>query len=240
MKLIAKELMDYVGIIRIRFASLSPGEIDEDFIEGITTAQELFCPHFHISVQSGSDKILKLMRRWHTFDDFMRDAEKLLTIYPSACIGTDIIVGFPGETNEDFQLTLSNLQSAPVGHIHVFPFSPRPRTPAGLMKPVPPSVVKERIDEMLSLAFEKRRKFFEKAVSGKFSLLVERIGENEIFGTTENYINCIIKKKDLKKEKVDVRKSLKEGDLMPVVVKGIFVDERKGRVSAISEPVGAF
>ena len=239
-KFIAKELRDYAGTIRIRFASLSPGEIDDDFIEGLTRARELFCPHFHISVQSGSDRILKLMRRWHTFDDFMHDAQKLLSIYPSACIGTDIIVGFPGETDGDFRITLSNLQSAPVGHIHVFPFSPRPKTPAGLMKPVPSSVVKERVDEMLSLAFEKRKGFVENSISGKFNLLVERIEENGIFGTTENYINCIItKKEDLKKEELN-RKSLKEGDLIPVVLKGILVDERKGKISAISEPLLSF
>lgn len=178
--------------IKIGFSSLSPKEIDEDMLEGLELGRGIFSQHFHISVQSGSNRILKLMRRWYAFDDFLRDSEELLKIFPDACIGTDVIVGFPGETERDFEETIENLRKSQIGHLHVFPFSPRPRTPAFFMKRLPQSLVDQRTKIALELAIEKRRDFFRKFIGKKVELLVEDISEEFIEGTTVNYINVLI------------------------------------------------
>jgi len=197
---------------RIRFASLSPGEIDDDFLEGLSLGEKIFCPHFHISVQSGSNKILRLMRRWHTFEDFLLDSQKLLGIFRYACIGTDIIVGFPGETEEDFKITFDNLKNSPVGHIHVFPFSARPRTPAYFMKRVPDVEVKARVRELINLAQEKRKNFIKMCEGQEFyALIEERIDNNFFTGTTENYIQVFFHAKG----------NYKPGDLIKVKLLGL-------------------
>ncbi len=197
---------------RIRFASLSPGEIDDDFLEGLSLGGKIFCPHFHISVQSGSNRILKLMRRWHTFEDFLEDSQKLLSIFKYACIGTDIIVGFPGETEEDFKITFDNLKNSPVGHIHVFPFSPRPRTPAYFMKRVPDVEVRARTRELINLAQKKRESFIKMCSGQEFCALIEEKLDSDFFvGTTENYIQVIFKADE----------NYKLGDLVKVKLSGL-------------------
>lgn len=212
---------------RIRFASLSPGEIDDDFLEGLSLGGKIFCPHFHISVQSGSNKILKLMRRWHTFEDFLLDSQKLLSIFRYACIGTDIIVGFPGETEEDFKITFDNLKNSPVGYIHVFPFSPRPRTPAYFMKRVPDVEVRSRTRELINLAQEKRESFIMMCSGQEFyALIEEKKGNNFFTGTTENYIKVFFRSEE----------NHKLGDLVKVKLAGL-VDRVSSKNLLVSSEV---
>jgi threonylcarbamoyladenosine tRNA methylthiotransferase MtaB len=213
---------------RIRFSSLSPGEIDDDLLEGLSLGKKIFCPHFHISVQSGSNRILKLMKRWHTFEDFISDSQKLLDIFKDACIGTDIIVGFPGETEEDFRITLENLKNSPVGHIHVFPFSPRPRTPAYFMKRLPESEVKSRVSELIKLARMKREEFIRSCFGKVFYALIEERKEEGYFtGTTENYIQVIFNSTG----------NYKLGDLIPVKILSLKESEKTNNFAALSIPV---
>lgn len=221
---LAQKIAKEISGIRIRFASLSPGEIDEDFLSAIESNRKIFCPHFHISVQSGSNKILKLMRRWHTFEDFINDSEKLLKIFPYASIGTDIIVGFPGETERDFFETYNNLKSAKIGYIHVFPFSPRPKTPAYFMKCLPRSEIKSRAEILLSLSYEKKLKFYNSCVGQNFELLVEDQKENTFEGTTENYLAVLV---DKTSSKVNL------GDLIKVKLK--CVQEKDGKIYGLGE-----
>lgn len=188
-KKISKEL--HSEKVRIRLSSLSPKEIDDDMLEGLSLGKNIFCPHFHIAVQSGSNKVLKLMRRWHSFEDFLEDSEKLLKIFPDACIGTDIIVGFPGEIEKDFDETISNIKKSQIGHIHVFPFSPRPKTTAMFMKPVPQQEINKRVETLLKIAEEKRKEFFKKFIGKTLEILIEDTTD-KIEGTTPNYINVLI------------------------------------------------
>ncbi len=204
--------------IKIRFASLSPGEIGDDFISALESAKKIFCSHFHIPVQSGSNRVLKAMRRWHTFEDFVYDAEKLLKIFPDACIGTDIIVGFPVETDEDFEETYKNIKQMPLGHIHVFPYSKRPRTPASLLKPLPEKVVKEREEKMLSLSQEKRMNFIQQFLGKQREIIVENISDDKIFGTTDNYLNVIV---ELSWQDNQRSVHIKEGDLKSVLIDSV-------------------
>lgn len=215
---LAQKIAKEISSIRIRFASLSPGEIDEDFLSAIESNRKIFCPHFHISVQSGSNKILKLMRRWHTFEDFINDSQKLLKIFPYASIGTDIIVGFPGETEKDFLETYSNLKSAKIAYIHVFPFSPRPKTPAYFMKVLPRSEIKSRAEILLSLSYEKKLEFYNSCVGQNFELLVEDKKENTFEGTTENYLSVVVQKSS---------SNVNQGDIVKIKLKYVEKEDRK-------------
>lgn len=201
--------------IKIRLSSISPKEIDDEMLEGLYIGKKIFCPHFHIAVQSGSNKILKLMRRWHTFEDFLQDAEKLLKIFPDACIGTDIIIGFPGETEKEFEETISNIKNSPVGHIHIFPFSPRPKTPAFFMKSIEEKEQKERVRIALNIAREKRKEFFKKFIGKKLEILVEETN-GKIEGTTTNYINVVIEQNT----------KLQKGDKTNCLITGV-IEERE-------------
>ncbi|GBD03128.1 Threonylcarbamoyladenosine tRNA methylthiotransferase MtaB [bacterium HR19] len=223
---LAQKITKEISGIRIRFASLSPGEIDEDFLSAIEIGRKIFCPHFHISVQSGSNKILKLMRRWHTFEDFINDSEKLLKIFPYASVGTDIIVGFPGETEKDFLETYNNLKSAKIGYIHVFPFSPRPRTPAYFMKGLPKSEIKSRVEILISLSYEKKFKFYNSCVGQSFELLVEEQKGNTFEGTTENYLTIVLEKTSSK---------VNCGDIIKVKLK--CVQEKDGKIYGLGETI---
>lgn len=218
-KKIAKEFQGEK--IKLRFSSLSPKEIDEQMLEGLELGKNIFCPHFHISVQSGSNRILKLMRRWHTFEDFINDSEKLLKLFPDACIGTDIIVGFPGETDKDFEETLRNIQSSEVGHIHVFPFSPRPKTPAFFMRKVPEKEINERVKTMLKIANEKREKFFRRFVGKTLETLVEDVN-GKIEGTTPNYINVLIENPSHNN-----KTKIEKGQILPCTIKDVKKNESK-------------
>ncbi len=236
-KEIAKKAKTWENLPRIRFASLSPGELDDEFMEALDEGKDIFCPHFHISVQSGSNRILKMMRRWHTFEDFLEDARKLLSLLPNACVGTDIIVGFPGESDADFQETVRNISISPVGHIHVFPFSPRPHTPASLMKPVSESIVRERMKVMLKVGEEKREAFITKFKGQKLRMLVERVEDRIIRGTTENYIPTYLY---VPEGEGKIEKKIKEGEVIEVRVKEVVKNKTKIEAKAEIIDDGSF
>lgn len=225
-KRLAREF--YGEKLRIKFSSLSPKEIEEDFLEGLELGRDLFSPHFHLSVQSGSNRVLRLMRRWHTFEDFLNDSKKLLKIFPDACIGTDLIAGFPGETERDFEETVENLKKSPVGHVHVFPFSARPRTPAFLMKRIPEEIIKVRSETLMKISEEKRKDFVERNIGKIVQLLVEKVTLTTVEGTTPNYINVLIYAPD-----TSARNEIREGEYIECTLKKVV--RHNGKIYAVGE-----
>lgn len=186
----------------LRLSSIEINEIDEDFLEFAKKSQFLV-PHFHISLQSASNKILKLMNRKGTKEDYLRILLKLYEIYPYATFGADIIVGFPGEEEEDFKETYKFIKDSPINWLHIFPFSPRPGTIAEkLPHRVKPQIIKERSEILKKLFLEKRKKFLEKEIGKTRKVVLERFDEKLKMwkGLSENYISTLVSLKDKKEE----------------------------------------
>jgi threonylcarbamoyladenosine tRNA methylthiotransferase MtaB len=143
---------------RVRLASVEPDTFDDALLRVI--ADDRVCPHFHIPLQSGDDAVLALMKRPYRTVEFGRLVERIIGARPDANIGTDVMVGFPGETDESFQRTRLFLARNPVGYLHVFPFSSRPGTRHGLhVEAVPTQVVRERVAELRAFSDRRRQEY---------------------------------------------------------------------------------
>ncbi len=184
------EALDEVeGIDRFRISSIEPNLLSNEIIEFVARSQR-FVPHFHIPLQSGSNKILRLMRRRYLRELYVDRVEKIKQLMPHACIGVDVIVGFPGETDEDFLETYQFLNELPVSYLHVFTYSERDHTPAALMEGVVPQKVRTQRSKMLRILSEKKRRhFYEDNIGRQYTVLFEDdVEEGYMHGFTENYI----------------------------------------------------
>ncbi len=185
---LCKAILQRTKLERLRLSSVDVAEVDEDIMY-LVANERRFMPYFHISAQSGSDYILKKMRRRHTRKDVIEFCRKVLKLRPDACFGADIIAGFPGETEEDFKLSLEMLDIAPITFVHAFPYSQRERTLASLMKDdVPKSVKKDRVKQLIALGRENLKRMYEKMNLTKQRLLIERNG----IARAENFVSVKI------------------------------------------------
>lgn len=184
-----KELIKVPGIERYRISSIEPNLLTDELID-FAAANEKILPHFHIPLQSGSDKILKLMRRRYTTDIFAGRVGKVLNKIPFAGIGADVIVGFPGETASDFEDTCLFLKSLALSYLHVFTFSERPDTPAtSFPGKVPLKEKEQRSKALIALSHEKNTIFNEFNIGQVTNVLFERtFADGFITGFTSNYI----------------------------------------------------
>jgi threonylcarbamoyladenosine tRNA methylthiotransferase MtaB len=178
------------GIDRFRISSIEPNLLSNEIIDFCLKQSQRFMPHFHIPLQSGSDRILKLMRRKYDRKLFQNRVEQIKAINPDCCIGVDVIVGFPGETDEDFQETLDFLQALEVSYLHVFTYSERANTTAiKLGDPVPISVRKERSKQLHWLSDRKKQQFYHSQLGKWRTVLFEQEeDEGKMYGFTENYL----------------------------------------------------
>lgn len=168
--------------VRIRLGSLEPQIITREFLEFVKKAGNVM-PHFHLSLQSGSDRVLRSMNRRYTRKEYLQKCALIREYFPNAAITTDIIVGFSGETEEDFSDSLSIIEDAGFSRVHVFPYSPREGTVAFKREDTPAEIKKERTAKLLSAAAEAEQKFLEKQIGTVAEVLFEEDG-----GYTENYV----------------------------------------------------
>lgn len=198
---------------RLRLSSMEDSLIDEEFLKVLSTLKN-FCPHFHLSLQSGCDNVLKKMNRHYTTDEFADSVALIRKYFPLAGITTDIIVGFPTETEEDFEETLKFVESVKFSQLHIFPYSKRDGTAASkLYKDLSGKVKNERVKRLEELGDRLKTEFLRENKTGK--VLIEAKNGDYFDGYTENYIKCYISG-DLKVgEIVDVQieKSFKDGVL---------------------------
>lgn len=177
------------GIDRFRISSIEPNLLRNETIEFVA-GSERFVPHFHIPLQSGSDKLLKRMKRRYNRSLYTDRVEKIREHLPHACIGVDVIVGFPGETEEDFLDTYRYLSELDISYLHVFTYSERPNTEAVEMEGTVPQSIRHKRSKMLrGLSVKKRRAFYESQLGTERTVLFE--SENKqgyIHGFTENYV----------------------------------------------------
>ena len=177
------------GIQRLRISSIEPNLLKNDTIDFVANSNS-FVPHFHIPLQSGSDVLLKLMKRRYLRQVYTDRVTAIKEKMPNACIGVDVIVGFPGETDELFLETYNYLNEMNVSYLHVFTYSERPNTEAVEMQNVVPQKVRQKRSKMLrGLSVKKRRAFYESQINTEHTVLFESENkEGYIHGFTENYV----------------------------------------------------
>ncbi|AWL78070.1 tRNA (N(6)-L-threonylcarbamoyladenosine(37)-C(2))-methylthiotransferase MtaB [Capnocytophaga canimorsus] len=177
------------GIERLRISSIEPNLLKDETIDFVSKSKT-FVPHFHIPLQSGSNEILKKMKRRYLRELYQNRVAKIRQVMPDACIGVDVIVGFPGETDELFLETYRFLSELDISYLHVFTYSERDNTEAVLMEGVVPAEVRAKRSRMLrGLSAKKRHAFYQSQLGTEHTVLFE--GENKkgyIYGFTENYV----------------------------------------------------
>jgi threonylcarbamoyladenosine tRNA methylthiotransferase MtaB len=184
-----KELDKIEGIERYRISSIEPNLLNNEIIDFVHQSKR-FLPHFHIPLQSGSDDLLKKMRRKYLTDLYTDRVKQIKTNNPDTCIGVDVIVGFPGETEAEFNKTLNFLKDIDISYLHVFTYSERANTTAKKMSDaVPINIRRERSKQLQILSNKKRRAFYETQL-GKTKQVLWEGEENEgtMYGFTENYV----------------------------------------------------
>lgn len=181
------------GVKRIRLSSIEPMTLDEEFIKTVSSASKL-CHHFHLSLQSGCDETLKRMNRKYTTSQYKEIVLGLREKYPDVSITTDIMVGFPGETEEEFKKTTEFLEEIAFSDAHIFQYSPRKGTPAAKRTDQIDSKVKEARSKVVSKITQKSRDEFLNSFIGKtYSVLFEQPSKDGFFeGKTDNYITVLV------------------------------------------------
>lgn len=177
------------GVERFRISSIEPNLLNDDIIDFVAQSKK-FMPHFHIPLQSGSDDILRAMRRRYRTDLYKERVERILNRMPHACIGVDVITGFPGENEEKFAETRNFLLDLPVSYLHVFTYSERDNTTALRIADVVPNEIRHRRTiELRMLSEKKKRTFYEKFHDTEQRVLWESAeDEGVMYGFTENYL----------------------------------------------------
>lgn len=189
------------GIQRYRLGSLNTLEITEDLLEFLSDSEK-FCPHFHLSLQSMNTKILEKMNRHYSAESCIELIEKINSSFELPFIGSDVIVGFPGETEEDFRLTVENLKNTDLSAIHVFPYSMRKNTKAAMMSDqIEMNVKKHRADILHAIAGAKLSKFMNKNLNTNAEVLIEKRPDKKtglLKGVTKNYLTVFLNSDDKK------------------------------------------
>lgn len=191
---LVKALDEVEGIDRFRISSCEPNLLNNEIIE-FASQSKRFVPHFHVPLQSGNNKTLRAMRRRYLRELYEDRVIKIKQLMPDACIGVDVIVGFPGETEEDFLDTYNFLNELPISYLHVFTYSERANTTAAEMKEVVPKKERTRRSKMLRILSEKKKRaFYETQIGTTHQVLFEDDVENGMMhGFTENYVRVAAK-----------------------------------------------
>ena len=188
------ELDEIEGVQRFRISSIEPNLLNNDIITFCNMSQK-FVPHFHIPLQSGSNKILKAMRRRYDRDLYVDRINSIKSLNSDTCIGVDVMVGFPGESDEDFLETYNFLNDLDISYLHVFTYSERQNTYAiQINETIPKPVKAERSKTLHALSNKKRRLFYDQFISTKRDVLFENVRNGKLLGHTDNYIKVEVEK----------------------------------------------
>ena len=218
LSLLIREVCRAVPGMRVRLGSLEPRTVTEDFCEAVRELPNL-CPQFHLSMQSGSDTVLARMKRKYDTQRYLRSVQLLKKAFPGCAVTTDMIVAFPGETEEEFRESLAFIRKCGFADMHIFPYSRRPGTPADKMPGQHPNAVKEaRSREAIALAEEMRREYLLSFAGTVEPVLFEEPEEEYFTGHTPNYIKVYVKGGDL------------HNRILPVTLTEPFRDGMRGQI----------
>lgn len=190
---VIKKINEIDGIKRIRTSSVEPILFTDEFVNEVSKMEKVM-PHYHLSLQSGCDKTLERMNRRYTTEEYKEIVDKLRREIPNVTITTDVIVGFPGETEEEFEQTYNFLKDIELSQMHIFKYSPRKGTKAADMKDqVSPKIKHERSEKLLQLNKENFEKFASRMIGNEFEVLFEqKTEENKYEGLTPNYLKTFV------------------------------------------------
>lgn len=176
---------------RIRLGSLEVSVIDDKLLAALKNLKK-FCPQFHLSLQSGEDGVLRKMNRHYTTQEYLQKVELIRKYFPDCAITTDLICGFPTESEESFESTLEFIERVGFAQMHVFGYSPRAGTVASRYKLLPPDVVKDRVNRAIKVADKKRQEYVESFVGKTLQVLTEDMEQGYMSGYSTQYIKCYI------------------------------------------------
>lgn len=207
-----RELADLIEAVenaglgqRVRLSSLEPMSLSDRLLK-VMADSRILCPHLHLPLQSGDNEILRQMKRPYSSEEFLELAQKLLSIIPGLGLGMDVMVGFPGEGQKEFNNTLRLLEAIPFAYLHIFSFSPRPNTPARRLRPkVPEGQSRERARILAALAENRRREFAISQIGRKMEIVVEGRHQGWAFGHSGNYLQLKVRTSRKIRERVPVR-----------------------------------
>jgi threonylcarbamoyladenosine tRNA methylthiotransferase MtaB len=185
-----REIDEHAAIERVRVGSVEPTEVPQELIDFMAKSR-VVCPHIHLPMQSGSDEVLSRMNRGYTTAFYGSVVTSLIQAMPDICIGSDVIAGFPGETDEEFDETYRFIESQPLAYLHVFPYSPRPGTPAATMKQLHSKVIKERAEKLRNLSDAKKRAYAAGFVGQELQVLVQNESGGRK-GLSRNYLSVTL------------------------------------------------
>ncbi|MCC0631408.1 MULTISPECIES: tRNA (N(6)-L-threonylcarbamoyladenosine(37)-C(2))-methylthiotransferase MtaB [unclassified Clostridioides] len=190
---VIKQINEIDAIERIRLSSVEPILFTDEFVNEVLKMEKV-CPHYHLSLQSGCDETLKRMNRRYTTLEYKTIVDRLRDKMPNVAITTDVIVGFPGETNEEFKQTYEFLKDIELSQMHIFKYSPRKGTPAATMEnQIDPQIKHFRSEQLLNLSKENFNKFATKFIGSELDVLFEQnIEGNKFEGLTSNYIRVVV------------------------------------------------
>ncbi len=216
--LLIAEICKAVPALRIRLGSLEPRIVTEEFAAALSGFQNL-CPQFHLSMQSGCDTVLARMKRKYTTEEYMESLERLRNAFPGCAITTDMIVGFPGETEEEFEKSLSFIRQCRFADMHIFPYSRRPGTPAAEMPGQLPNAVKEeRSRRAIAVAQDMSRCYHQALLGTTQAVLVEGMEGEHSVGHAMNYV------------KIYIPGAYPRNEIQTVAVKSLYGDGVTGEV----------
>lgn len=216
--LLIAEICKAVPQLRIRLGSLEPRIVTEEFAAALSGFQNL-CPQFHLSMQSGCDTVLARMKRKYTTEEYMESLERLRNVFPGCAITTDMIVGFPGETEEEFEKSLSFIRQCRFADMHIFPYSRRPGTPAAEMPGQLPNTVKEeRSRRAIAVAQDMSRCYHQELLGTTQAVLVEGTEGEHSVGHAMNYV------------KIYIPGAYPRNEIQTVAVKSLYGDGVTGEV----------
>lgn len=216
--LLIAEICKAVPQLRIRLGSLEPRIVTEEFVAALSGFQNL-CPQFHLSMQSGCDTVLARMKRKYTTEEYMESLERLRNSFPGCAITTDMIVGFPGETEEEFEKSLSFIRQCRFADMHIFPYSRRPGTPAAEMPGQLPNAVKEeRSRRAIAVAQDMSRCYHQELLGTTQAVLVEGMEGEHSVGHAMNYV------------KIYIPGAYPRNEIQTVAVKSLYGDGVTGEV----------
>lgn len=216
--LLIAEICKAVPHLRIRLGSLEPRIVTEEFAAALSGFQNL-CPQFHLSMQSGCDTVLARMKRKYTTEEYMVSLQRLRNAFPGCAITTDMIVGFPGETEEEFEKSLSFIRQCRFADMHIFPYSRRPGTPAAEMPGQLPNAVKEeRSRRAIAVAQDMSRCYHQELLGTTQAVLVEGMEGEHSVGHAMNYV------------KIYIPGAYPRNEIQTVAVKSLYGDGVTGEV----------
>lgn len=216
--LLIAEICKAVPHLRIRLGSLEPRIVTEEFVAALSGFQNL-CPQFHLSMQSGCDTVLARMKRKYTTEEYMESLERLRNTFPGCAITTDMIVGFPGETEEEFEKSLSFIRQCQFADMHIFPYSRRPGTPAAEMPGQLPNAVKEERSRRAIAVAQEMSETYRRSLTGTVqAVLVEGMEGDHSVGHAMNYV------------KIYIPGAYPRNEIQTVAVKSLYGDGVTGEV----------